>query len=162
MRTPAQAAAIWGPLPNPWDMPVGPEAPLRRSPDVNAQMPDEKFLLAQKMRHEPTPSENEMWRLLGRGAGRQGVRFRRQYPLFGYIADFYSPSKKLVIEVDGRIHNPVADAIRDLNLKKRGIATMRFTNDEVWRTLATNLRLTKACSGGYVRAYLKSPPWPDR
>ena len=51
------------------------------------------------------------------------------------MADFYCPSAKLVVEVDGDIHSaPSAksyDAIRDDFAKGAGLKVLRFTNDEV-------------------------------
>ncbi len=65
----------------------------------------------------------------------------RQYPImvvqagisYFYIADFYCVKLKLVIEVDGLIHNfkKEYDANRGLVMKQLGIIVLRFTNDEV-------------------------------
>lgn len=63
-----------------------------------------------------------------------GLRFRHQHPCLGYILDFYLPSRKLAIEVDGKkFHNPEKDAQRDSIIEyKLGIKTLRFT---AWRVL---------------------------
>ena len=78
------------------------------------------------------------------------VRFRRQQILDGYIVDFYCPSKKLAIELDGSQHyleeGEKADTERDGTLIKSGITVLRFTNldinqrfknccEEIWRQL---------------------------
>lgn len=60
-----------------------------------------------------------------------GVKFRRQVVLRGWIADFWCPSAKLVIEVDGGSHNgrAEADRFRDATLAHEiGARTLRFTN----------------------------------
>ena len=71
-----------------------------RKPKLNTKR---QLLLAERahaMRHSPTDSEAALWRLL---SGRKlGVQFRRQVPLANrYIADFFAPSARLVVEVDG-------------------------------------------------------------
>ncbi len=59
--------------------------------------------------------------------------FHRQYVQYGYILDFYCPLLRLGIEVDGPIHNDKReyDYYKDLNLQKRGIEVLRYTNDQV-------------------------------
>ena len=78
-------------------------------------------------RAAPTPSEALLWEQL-RG-GKLGVAFRRQVPLCGrYIADFFAPAARLVVEVDGSAHvgNAVADARRDRVLARHGYRTVRI------------------------------------
>lgn len=65
----------------------------------------------------------------------KGYQFRRQRPIDNYIADFACLPLKLIIEVDGPIHNEedVAknDIIRQKRLEDLGFRVIRFTNDEV-------------------------------
>lgn len=67
--------------------------------------------------------------------GIKGLRFRRQHPLSIYIVDFYCHNVKLVIEVDGSIHNdPVViehDLQREADLRLWGYTIIRFTNERV-------------------------------
>ena len=60
---------------------------------------------------------------------------KRQHPIEGYIVDFYIPSAKIVIEVDGSQHenaeNAKADAERDEVLNSWGIEVMRFSNRRI-------------------------------
>jgi len=88
---------------------------------------------ARQMRHEPSPAELEMWRLL-RHRQLAGFRFRRQHILEPYIADFYCAVAALVIEVDGETHlgNESADATRTESFESRGLRVMRFWNTEVF------------------------------
>jgi len=62
-------------------------------------------------------------------------KFRRQHPIDIFIVDFYCHEYKLVIEIDGEIHNNEENNEYDLNrtgeLKKFGISILRFTNDKV-------------------------------
>jgi len=66
----------------------------------------------------------------------EGLRFRRQHPIgVDYVADFYCPSARLVIEVDGEVHaKPGAqkgDAIRDAYMRSRGLDIVRIPAREV-------------------------------
>jgi len=68
-----------------------------------------------------------------------GFKFRRQHPLDKYIADFYSHEAKLIIEIDGGIHNQLDsieyDKNRSYELEELGIKVLRFTNEEVNESL---------------------------
>jgi very-short-patch-repair endonuclease len=63
------------------------------------------------------------------------AKFRKQHPINMFIVDFYCHVYKLVIEVDGEVHNNEELREYDLNrsaeLNKLGIKVIRFTNDEV-------------------------------
>jgi very-short-patch-repair endonuclease len=58
-----------------------------------------------------SPPEVKLWALLRRSPS--GIRFRRQHPIGPYVADFYCPAAKLVIEIDGAVHDFSAAARRD-------------------------------------------------
>jgi len=90
----------------------------------------EKKLFARRMRFNPTAAEALLWDLV-REKKIEGVRFRRQSIIRGYIADFWCPSAKLIVEADGSAHDALKDAHRDMNLARLGILTVRFTNDEI-------------------------------
>ncbi|HTT85199.1 MAG TPA: endonuclease domain-containing protein [Rhizomicrobium sp.] len=45
-----------------------------------------------------------LWNAL-RGGQLQNLRFRRQHPVGPYILDFYCPSARLAVEVDGAVHS---------------------------------------------------------
>ncbi len=94
------------------------------------------FQRAAELRKFSTHEESIIWGLI---KGKQlGVKFRRQHPLFLYIADFYCHSLKLVIEIDGGIHNKedikINDAIRQSQIESFGIKVIRFTNEQVLNT----------------------------
>lgn len=90
-----------------------------------------KYALAQQYRKNLTNSEAKLWQHIKLNA--LGFKFYRQRVLFGYIADFYCSDARLVIEVDGPIHdnNKSYDQTRDFVLSRHGIMTLRFTNDMV-------------------------------
>jgi len=92
--------------------------------------------LARAMRQAPTPAEARLWKAL-RGRRTGGPRFRRQHALGPFIADFYCPEARLVVEVDGPIHNrrSAADAERQAYLNGAGFRVVRFTNDGVLTSL---------------------------
>ncbi len=60
------------------------------------------FAKAKQLRENMTPSELLLWQELKEN--KLGVRFKPQHPLKYFIADFYCHQLKLVIEVDGEIH----------------------------------------------------------
>jgi very-short-patch-repair endonuclease len=100
----------------------------RTSPEIYAKIK----LLAREMRRAPTPAEDALWRRL-RGRGVAGLRFRRQHFIDRFIVDFYCQSARLVIEVDGPVHDQQTeyDATRTEFLESLGLRVMRFSNDDV-------------------------------
>lgn len=58
---------------------------------------------ARNLRKDSTKVEAILWQVL-RNKNLEGFRFRRQHPIGPYIADFFCPKKKLIIEVDGGQH----------------------------------------------------------
>ena len=91
-------------------------------------------LNSKALRNNLTDAELLLWSHLRR---RQlwNTQFYRQKSLGNYIVDFYAPSAKLVIEVDGGQHfeevHKTRDKVRDLHLIKMGLRILRFDNLEV-------------------------------
>ncbi len=83
------------------------------------------------LRTAQTPQEILLWSKLRRE--QLGFKFRRQHSIGGYIADFYCPAKKLVIEIDGSQHFTYKkyDETRSKYLEGIGIKVIRFTNIEI-------------------------------
>jgi very-short-patch-repair endonuclease len=79
-----------------------------------------------------TPAEQTLWTRL-EGNRLWGVHFRRQQPIDRYIADFFCMSLKLVIELDGAIHETQQehDASRDAHFRSLGLTVMRVPNEDV-------------------------------
>ena len=88
--------------------------------------------LARKLRKDMTPWERKLWYCF---LSKYTVRFQRQKAIGNYIADIYCAAAKLVVELDGGGHyDPDAirkDAIRTDDLRKQGIAVIRFCNLDV-------------------------------
>ncbi|MFA4940224.1 endonuclease domain-containing protein [Brevundimonas sp.] len=86
---------------------------------------------ARAMRKAMTPPEARMWANLKRLRG-EDFHFRRQAPFKGYYLDFVCFKHRLVIEVDGQVHQLDEqirhDRIRDAVLAKEGFVTLRFDN----------------------------------
>jgi len=87
--------------------------------------------LARALRADRTDVEARLWSRL-RGSQLDGFKFRRQFPIDRYIADFACLDAKLVVELDGSQHadNP-ADAARTRVLEACGFHVIRFWNHQV-------------------------------
>jgi very-short-patch-repair endonuclease len=84
------------------------------------------------MRTEATLAEKQLWQRL-KNKQLLGFKFRRQQVIDRFIVDFYCHEIKLVIEVDGEIHNytQVEDAIRQEFLESLDLRVVRFKNEDV-------------------------------
>lgn len=104
-----------------------------------------KLLLerAKEMRENPTPAEAALWESLK--SKNLGDKFRRQHPVDEFIPDFVCLSKKLIIEVDGDIHDSQLeeDQARTDVLEKLGYKVLRFRNEEVLGDLESVLDTIK-------------------
>ena len=94
---------------------------------------DRAYKNARRLRCELSLPEKLLWVRL-RGAA---VRFRRQHPIGSYVLDFYCPTRKLAIEVDGIAHDmgdrPQRDEARTHWLASQGIDMLRLPASEVLR-----------------------------
>jgi very-short-patch-repair endonuclease len=72
-----------------------------------------------------------LWRLLG--VTRRELRFRKQHAIGPFVADFYCPAAKMVIEIDGATHDysVEADADRDAYMAALGLRVVRISAAEV-------------------------------
>jgi Uncharacterized protein conserved in bacteria len=97
-----------------------------------------RFEHARFLKKIPTKAENILWGHL-RSRQLDGLKFRRQHPISNYIVDFYCHEAKLVVEVDGEIHNQIDnvryDEARTEALKDLGLRVIRFTNKQVLNDL---------------------------
>jgi very-short-patch-repair endonuclease len=87
---------------------------------------------ARELRRDGSKAEKICWELL-RDRRMNSVKFRRQYSIGSYFADFASVERKLVIEIDGEHHayQIEADARRTAFLKSQGWRVLRFWANEV-------------------------------
>ncbi|MFL5384674.1 MAG: endonuclease domain-containing protein [Longimicrobiaceae bacterium] len=104
---------------------------------------------AREHRKNPTPSESLLWESL-RGLKLDGRKFRRQQPVGPFIVDFYCPEERLVVEVDGPIHDRQQreDAGRQEALESLGLRFVRVTHDEVIFDLIGTLARIRAAFAG--------------
>ena len=91
----------------------------------------EIFRKAEELRNNMTEAERLLWEKLRNN--QLGVRFKPQHPIEHFIADFYCHSVKLVVELDGVIHEQQKeyDIGREAEMGKCGIRVIRFKNHEV-------------------------------
>jgi very-short-patch-repair endonuclease len=92
------------------------------------------IMRARQMRQSPTPAETLLWQHL-RKSRLAGYKFRRQHIIETFIVDFYCPAGRLVVEIDGGIHENQKDydQIRETDLREMGYQVIRFENDIVLR-----------------------------
>ena len=92
-------------------------------------------LKARQLRKAMSKPEIMLWQQLRKRP--LGIKFRRQHPIGSYILDFYCPSAKLAIEVDGMAHDmgnrPERDERRQRDLFQEGVETIRISAQEVLR-----------------------------
>jgi very-short-patch-repair endonuclease len=102
--------------------------------------------MARELRNNLTEAENILWQEI-RNRKLDGYKFRRQHPIDKFIVDFYCHKKKLVVELDGGIHNHEEikeyDVARSDELEMFDIKVIRFTNEEVYKNLDDVLRRIK-------------------
>jgi very-short-patch-repair endonuclease len=87
------------------------------------------------LREKSTSAEVALWNLL-KHKQLEGRKFRRQYSVGKYIADFCCTAEKLIIELDGQVHGDSAqierDIIRDKDIEHHGFVIIRFENKLVF------------------------------
>ena len=100
----------------------------------------EKNEVARRMRREMTAAELTLWQAV-RGNKLDGLHFRRQQVIDGFIADVYCHAANLVVEVDGEIHHAQIeeDRHRERAFALRGLRVVRFTNDQILNYLSACL-----------------------
>lgn len=110
------------------------------------------------LRKNMTKAEEILWERLNK---KQilGLRFRRQHPINIFIVDFYCHNARLVIELDGEIHdlpeNKIYDSRREEELRELGLEIIRFKNEEIYDNLESVLdKITEV-----VKNRIENPPW---
>ena len=113
---------------------------------------------AREMRKEMPVAEALLWSRL-RG-DQLGIRFRRQFRVGSYIADFFCHAAQVVIEVDGDSHDERKeyDEKRTHWMTGRGLTVIRYTNHEVLKNLDNVVRsIADHCSKAARPSPLPSP-----
>jgi very-short-patch-repair endonuclease len=87
---------------------------------------------ARQLRSAQTDAEKKLWDRL-RGGQLHGVKFRRQFPIGPFFADFCAAKESLVVELDGSQHldMTVRDEERTKYLEELGYRVVRFWDNEV-------------------------------
>jgi len=116
----------------------------------------ETFEAARILRGKTTHHEKLLWERL-KLKQICGVRFRRQHPVDFFIADFYCHEARLVVEIDGEVHNYQRehDDGRSAEMERYLIKVIRFTNLEVEKNIDGVIEKIK----NEVTSRMESPPW---
>jgi very-short-patch-repair endonuclease len=103
---------------------------------------------ARELRRDMTPAETALWQHL-RASRLNGLHFRRQQIVHGFIADFYCHAAGVVVEVDGGVHATQADydQTRDAAFAALGLFVLRVRNEDVLGATADVLvRIARVCA----------------
>lgn len=136
----------------------------------NKEISGELLRRAKEMRSNPTQAEAELWSALK--TKKLDYKFRRQHPIDKFIVDFVCLTKKLIVEVDGNIHDfqKEKDEERELLLREKlGYKILRFSNKEVLNDLkgvinkiASTIDSLSSGEGGGEDEYYKIPVFTTR
>ena len=104
--------------------------------------------LSRHLRNNMTDAEIRLWSKL-RQRKVKGHQFYRQKTIGRYIVDFYCPKAALVIEVDGGQHymepGRQRDAVREIDLQRRGLRILRFSDREVLKEIEAVMEKIWGC-----------------
>ncbi len=110
---------------------------------------------SQKLRREMTKEENKLWHQFFKNIS---VKVYRQKVIGKYIVDFYCPTNRVIIEIDGAQHywdeGIAKDRERDEHLKNLGYTVLRYTNADI------NLRFKDICED--IMRYIGATPHPSQ
>jgi very-short-patch-repair endonuclease len=109
-----------------------------------------------------TDAENRLWRALRRDQ-LNGLHFRRQHPVGPFTLDFYCPSLRLAVEVDGGQHaeqQKQADDRRPRWLAEKGVVVVRYWNNDVLSNLKGVLSDLLMHAERLAQAAIPSPTLP--
>jgi very-short-patch-repair endonuclease len=100
----------------------------------HADIDSNKLRLARRFRQAPTDAKAAVWQIL-RDRAIFGLKFRRQQLVAGFVVDFYCPSQRLVLELDGGVHDDPdrreRDRLRTEALRQLSIRVLRVLNHDV-------------------------------
>ena len=103
-----------------------------------------------ELRRNLTPAEALLWSNL-KNASLEGKQFHRQYGIGPYIVDFYCPQCRLIVELDGAVHEGPLEIERDEKrtafLNGLGIRVIRFENRAVFDSLELVLNSIRLALG---------------
>ncbi len=105
-----------------------------------------KILYARTLRRRMTEAEKVLWDAIR--SRKCGCKFRRQVPLGPFVADFCCMKHRVIVEIDGNIHDELEerDALREEHLIASGFKIIRFRNQDVVQNLSIVLeQMRKSC-----------------
>jgi very-short-patch-repair endonuclease len=101
------------------------------------------FDICRKLRKRQTNAERLLWKHL-RKRQLKGLKFRRQHPLGRYIADYYCPEARLVVELNGKMHDhenqQEYDKMRNEIIEVHRIKVLRIKNEEIEQNIGKVLK----------------------
>ena len=132
-------------------MPTVPEAPSDspitggefKSEDSRPRLRGFIFTIdtSKHLRSKETGAEKALWKII-RGKA-LGYKFRRQHGIGPFIVDFYCDTARLIIELDGNVHDVAEvqshDKEREKYLTNLGYKMLRFRNEEIFDNLPSVL-----------------------
>ncbi|MBI4761126.1 MAG: endonuclease domain-containing protein [Chloroflexi bacterium] len=114
--------------------------------------------VARQFRKEPTRSEAMLWQAL-RGKKLDGIKFRRQQPIGNFVVDFYNSVYRLVVEVDGSVHDSQIELDRERQtiLEQLGLNVLRVKSEDVEKNLSSVLETIRSKINELKMKTSKSP-----
>jgi very-short-patch-repair endonuclease len=120
---------------------------MTNKPRRQWRTPAPKQIRARQLRQTQTLAETQLWEQL-RDRRLDGWKFRRQHPLDRFIVDFCCADQRLVVEVDGSIHEAAEhiayDQERDAALQAAGYRVLRFSNEQVCNEMLAVLQALRS------------------
>ena len=112
------------------------------------------WVRARQLRNSGTDAERRLWYFL-RQRNLAGYKFRRQYPIAGYIVDLVCLSARVVVELDGGQHAEAVeyDQTRTATLEQHGYCVLRFWNtDALLRTDAVLTEILRVLESRKIKS----------
>lgn len=115
--------------------------------------------LRQNLRRESLPPERILWKYIR--DNRLGYKFRRQHGIGNFVVDFFCPSLKLIVEVDGQIHGETAiskrDKLKEGFFENLNLRLKRYTASQINHELSVVLEDLKMFCNELVNHPLPPP-----
>jgi adenine-specific DNA methylase/very-short-patch-repair endonuclease len=134
----------WSPPHPPAPSPTGGEGEQERW-EISDALSKKMTEVARQLRKQETQSEEILWQAL-RGAKLEGRKFRRQHPIGCFVVDFFCAAERLIVEVDGAVHDSQQelDRERQMLLESLGLRFLRLSAHAVETDLSTCLKQIEA------------------
>ncbi len=129
---------------------------------ISSEIRRKMLEIAREFRKAPTEGEKILWASL-RGKKLDGIKFRRQQPIGYFVVDFYNSVFRLVVEVDGPIHEfqKEADKARQEVLEELGLVVLRIKSEVVEKNLFVALGVIRDTIRTISQNRVQSIPSPS-